>query len=193
MLGGGPCPVDGVGEVLAAHACATTQLDDARDALADAEGAVRVAEAKVTDYSGDATRATWQRVAAAKDVERARRVLARRTAAVSTRERELEDAAAVVHHADGGRDGRHLVVGFAQGAPRLRVVRGDRRLDGLAVRAGHPRDCPDERRAGPGGQDDGAAIGQRREVGHVHVAFAAGLLGDRALPRPVDVEDESRS
>lgn len=85
---------------LAAHARATTQLDDARDALADAEGALRVAEAKVTDYEDDETKATWQRVAAAEDVEKARRVLARRTAAVSARERELEDAVAVVHHAD---------------------------------------------------------------------------------------------
>ncbi|WP_454730409.1 DUF4913 domain-containing protein [Cellulosimicrobium protaetiae] len=85
---------------LAAHARATTQLDDARDALADTEGVLRVAEAKVTDYEDDETKATWQRVAAAEDVEKARRALARRTAAVSARERELEDAAAVVHHAD---------------------------------------------------------------------------------------------
>jgi hypothetical protein len=85
---------------LAAHARATTQLDDARDALADAEGALRVAEAKVADYEDDETKATWQRVAAAEDVEKARRVLARRTAGVSARERELEDAVAVVHHAD---------------------------------------------------------------------------------------------
>lgn len=85
---------------LAAHARATTQLDDARDALADAEGVLRVAEAKVTDYEDDETKATWQRVAAAEDVEKARRALARRTAAVSARERGLEDAVAVVHHAD---------------------------------------------------------------------------------------------
>ncbi|MDF9878465.1 DUF4913 domain-containing protein [Cellulosimicrobium cellulans] len=89
-------------DALTEHARATTHLDDARDALADAEGALRVAEAKAkaTNYSGDETKATWQRVAAAEDVEKARRVLARRTAAVSTRQRELEDAAAAVHHAD---------------------------------------------------------------------------------------------
>jgi fructose-specific component phosphotransferase system IIB-like protein len=43
-------------------------LDDAQDALADAEGVLRVAEAKATDYSGDETKVTWQRVAAAEDV-----------------------------------------------------------------------------------------------------------------------------
>ncbi|WP_454041477.1 hypothetical protein [Cellulosimicrobium sp. Marseille-Q8652] len=64
----------------------------------DAEGVLRIAESKVTDYEDDETKATWQRVAAAEDVEKARRAVARRTAAFSARERELEDAAAVVLH-----------------------------------------------------------------------------------------------
>ncbi|MEK8229327.1 hypothetical protein NKG05_30630 [Oerskovia sp. M15] len=58
-------------DALAAHARTTTQLDHARDALADAEGVLRVAEAKVTDYEDDETMATWQRVAAAVAVEQA--------------------------------------------------------------------------------------------------------------------------
>ena len=86
-------------------------------------------------------------------------------------------------------DDGEVALGVGDGAAGLRVVCGDGGAHGVGVRAGHPRLGADQGRAGAGGEDDGAALGQGGEVGDVEDAFAVQLLGDGAVPAAVgDVE-----
>jgi Domain of unknown function (DUF4913) len=79
-------------DALAARDAAEGRLDAARDALANAEGAGRVAVAKVEDFEQDETKAAWQLVAATEAVAKAERAIERRRAGVSKAERDLAEA-----------------------------------------------------------------------------------------------------
>ncbi|MEL7978377.1 DUF4913 domain-containing protein [Isoptericola sp. F-RaC21] len=83
----------------AAHRKAILALEAARDAVADAEGAERVAVAKAEDYAADPDKAEWQRLGATEAVTKAGRALARRLAAVTAQEGAVADAAAAAHSA----------------------------------------------------------------------------------------------
>ncbi|HEY8719442.1 DUF4913 domain-containing protein [Pengzhenrongella sp.] len=82
------------------HDHATAQRDGARDALADAEGALRVTTVKVEDYEQDDSKKPWQHASAAESVEKARRAIDHRDATARDRERQLEETAAAVERAD---------------------------------------------------------------------------------------------
>lgn len=82
-----------------AHTQTNTLMRDAEDALADAEGALRVATAKAADYEADEKKAPWQRLSAAEAVETARRARDRRAQTVEHRQVEAETAAAAVEDA----------------------------------------------------------------------------------------------
>lgn len=82
------------------HDRAIAQRDSARDALADAEGALRVATAKVEDYEQDDSKKPWQHASAAESVEKARRAIDQRDASAQDRERQFDETAAAVERAD---------------------------------------------------------------------------------------------
>lgn len=90
-----PAPAPGAESSRAAVAAAQIaqdRFDSACEALADAEGALRVAQAKVSDYESDEARPAWQVVAAHEELASAERAKVRYEALVGRRGLELQRA-----------------------------------------------------------------------------------------------------
>lgn len=86
-------------DAAATAAAAGTRWQEAKDKVADAAAACRVAEAKAEEYGQDEKKAQWQRISAHEDTKKAQRDHARAVDAERASLREHEDAQAAVAEA----------------------------------------------------------------------------------------------